>query len=217
MLAGLHGVRRRHLGLAFQFGLIELEGVCELQMDLIKDMYGPAFNYLGQAAVILAAHGAFTTYVSNLGLQVLTGGDLEFQAFNVAPSYIEADITNAIAAQNDAYLIGPDQVSAVQGLFSGWKVPKNLNDVFDDFQNLVDVLQAAGKSYNAAHQLPDSTGNDCLIFDNSPPCIQAIYSNGFSTVYTPNGFAIPAPVLVVLKNKTTGEWASGLFNFVPSN
>lgn len=209
---------RRKAGLAFQLlGLLTIELESELTVDLIKKVYGPFFNYLAQASATLLVHSAFQTFVSNLQLDgVITGGSLSVNIFYAAPSFIEGEDFNALAANNDVYLVGPDQVALVVNFLKGLQAPTNLSALFSDFQGLVDLLQSVPSLYQEAKQPPDGTSPTCIL-GNSPPCLQLVYNNGFNSVYTNSNFAIPAPVMVIVRNIPTGVYSSGVFDFVPAN
>jgi len=209
---------RRKSGLAFQFvGFLTIGLESQVIVDLIKKVYGPFFTYLANASATLLAHSAFQAYVSNLQLDgVITGASLSDNIFYAAPSFIEGEAFDVLAANNDVYLVGPDQISAVTTLLSGFQPPTNLSALFSDFQALVDFLQGVPSLYQEANQPPDGTTANCIL-GNSPPCLQLVYNNGFNSVYTNANFAIPAPVIVIVRNIPTGVYSSGVFDFVPAN
>ena len=189
--------------------------------DLIVKIYGPAFQYLVKAEYVLLAQNAFQAFNGGSTLDgIITGASLSFHVFHAAGSVIESSVVNLIPERNEVYIIGPDQEQKVGAPLAklATSPPKNQDEAFKDFQDIVDAL---GDSYKQAHQLPDSTTDFCIL-GNSPPCNQAVYSNGFNSVYAPSNFPVPAPVLILVHNldgslNMNGLWASGVFNFLPSN
>jgi hypothetical protein len=220
--ASLHGVKHgRGLGLAFQFGgLIELTAVSELQMNLIKDIYGPYFAYIAKAAATLAIKSAFDAWTGSGELDgVITGGDAEFQIFYAQPSEIEGDNLNQIPSNNKVYLVGPDQINAVvdaANYLKGLHKPKDLNDLDEQMQGFVDLFKTVKTAYNEMVQPPDSISFGGCLLGNSPPCVDLNYDNGFNSVYQPSGIGLPAPVLVFVQNKPAGVWSTGVFDFIPA-
>lgn len=203
---------------------VSLEGLTlatSLQLQLIERIYTPYFQYLIKAEYILLAHDAFQAFKGGLTLDgIITGASLSFNIFHAAGSVIESSVVNLIPKRNDVYLVGPDQEQNVAKALANLITtpPKNENELFKDFQG---IKSALGKSYQQAHQLPDSTTNFCYL-GNSPPCNQAVYSNGFNSVYAAGGLPLPAPVLILVHNldgsqAENGLWGSGVFNFLPSN
>ncbi len=216
----------------FGVSLEDLTFATALQMQLIQQIYGQYFNYLYRAIAIITTAQAFQTFTGGLALdEIITGASLSFDIFHAAGSIIESSAVNLIPKRNDVFLIGPDQENAladVYGILNGLLTdnkPKNLDDVFEAFQKikekLSEIKEKLSDGYTQAHQLPDSTTDFCII-GNSPPCNQAVYSNGFNSVYAAGGLPLPAPVLILVHNLTSsnsqnGLWALGVFNFLPSN
>ncbi len=218
---GLHSRRHgRGLGLAFQFGgLIEVELVSDIQMDLINQIYGPYFSYIAKAAATIVAKDAFQAWTGSLDLDgLISGGDLEIQIFYAAGSVIEGDNLNAIPTNNKVYFVGPDQINAVTDAVSylqGLHKPKDLNDLDEQMEGFVDLFKTAKTAYNEMKQVPDSTYASCIL-GNSPPCIELAYNNGFNSVYQPGGLGLPAAVLVFVQNKPAGVWSTGIYEFEPA-
>lgn len=198
------------------FGLVDLMMGSSIQGQLINMMYGQAFTYLENTMILLAANSLLGVYVNNLTLEgIITGASLSFHIFNAPGSVIEGSAINPIPSRNDVLLVGPNQVAAVRGLLEAFKPGDmdNLDDVYNYFQGIVDAIQAAGESYDEAHQPPDDVVYGCILSD-SGSCREAYYSNGFNSVYTCSGwFCPPAAVIVIIHNLDTGEWAWGLYNF----
>ena len=65
--------------MAFQFGgVANWRLVCDIQMDLIKNIYGPYFKYLAQAAATIVINGAVQDWLGGQSLVAVdTGGDAE--------------------------------------------------------------------------------------------------------------------------------------------
>ena len=195
------------------FTLEDLTLATQVQLQLIQRIYGQYFQYLEKAVAILTANGALRLFAGSSTLDgITTGASLSFDIFHASNSVIEGAAVNLIPQRNDIYLIGPNQEQAIQDLLSGYKVPKNQDDLFNLFQAIVEKLKTVGESYQQAHQLPDDTSDFCIL-GNSPPCNQAIYSNGFNSVYASGGLPIPAPVLILVHNTDTYSWGSGVFNW----
>ena len=131
---------------------------------------------------------------------------------------IEGIAVNTIASRNDVLLIGPNQINAVQGLLTAFKPGeiKNLNDIYKYFDGIVNAVKAAGASYDEAHQIPNSIAYGCL-WNDSSSCKEAVYDDGFNSVYKCSGFCLPSPVIVMIHNLDTGQWAWNKFLFYPLN
>ena len=207
----------RNLGVAFQLGgILELELVSQIQMDLINQIYGPYFDYLIKASLTLELYKAFQAPQPNAPLDaIFTGASQSFQIFYAPASWIEGDAFNGISYNNEVYLIGPDQIGAATNYISTLSIPKNLGQVFQQLQGLVNFLKSVPNLYAKATQPPDYIGNSCLV-GNSPPCIQLFYTNGFRSVVSPSGINLPGAVIVIVVNRTTGVWSTGIFEFIPA-
>ncbi len=231
--AGLHSLRHgRGLGMAFQFGgVAEIELVCDIQMDFIKQIYVPYMIYIAKAAATIAAAQAFQAWQGALNLDgVITGADAEIQIFYAAPSAVEGENLDATIGNEAVYFIGPDQVNGIAGLAS------NVQTWVNNFvKNIPKDLNAADKAYkqfrsfygkqvgfvecltNESTQYPDSSqppGNCILTFSSS--CVELDYSNGFNSVYNPSGPAIPSPVIIMAWNVPSGAMSIGTFDFEPA-
>jgi beta-lactam-binding protein with PASTA domain len=229
--ANLHAFRPGR-GVSMQFGgVAEIELVCEIQMDLIKQIYVPYMASIAKAGATIAIAGAFQSWLGGQNLDgVITGADAEIQIFYAAPSAIEGENLNVYPSNNLVYFIGPDQVNGVINLATNVQTwvnsfaknpPKDLNAAnkalqsFKSFYNkqvaYTDCL------YNEGLQLPDYTqapGNCILSFSSS--CVELDYNNGFNSVYNPSGPAIPSPVIIITWNVPAGAFSVGTYDFVPA-
>jgi len=213
----------------FQFGgVIEVELVCEIQMDLIKQIYVPYIVSVAKAMATVALAKAFQGWLGGQNLEaIITGADQEIQIFNAAPSALEGDNFNSDPDLNLVYLIGPDQVNGVTDIVSNvttWvnnlvkNPPKDLNGAnkalqsFKDFYNK--QVAFANCLYNESLQAPDSTFNSC-IFGVSSSCTELVFNNGLSTVYNPSGPALPSPVIFITWNVPAGAFSVGTYYFIP--
>ncbi len=205
---------------------VSLEGLTlatSLQLQLIGRVYTQYFQYLIRAEYILLARDAFQAFKGALPLDgvITSGAGLSFNIFHAPGSIIESSVVNLMPQRNDIYLFGPDEETKVAGPIAKLVTnpPKNEDELFKDFQDIRDALSP--QNYKESHQLPDSTTDFCYL-GNSPPCNQAVYSNGFNSVYATGGLPLPAPVLILVHNldgsqAENGLWGSGVFNFLPSN
>ncbi len=125
-----------------------------------------------------------------------------------------------ILENNKVYLVGPDQINGVTSAIDylrNLRIPKDLNDLYDEIQGFVDLFKAFQCLYKEAVQPPDFAlgGGNCLTDPGNDSCIALTYNNGLSSVYQPSGINIPAPVLIFAYVKTQGTWSIGEFSFVP--
>jgi hypothetical protein len=200
------------------FGLVDLMMGSSIQGQLINMMYGEAFRYLENAMITLAAESLLAQFINNATLDgIITGASLSIHIFYAPGSVIEGNAINPIASRNDVLLVGPNQVNAVRGLLEAF-VPgdmDNLDDIYNYFEGIVDAIQGAGESYDEAHQPPDAVYPYSCILGGGDACSSASYNNGFGSVYTCSGWlCLPAPVIVIIHNLDTGEWAWGIYNFM---
>lgn len=193
------------------------------EIQLIRADYQPAYAYLIRAEYVLLAHNAFQAFKGALPLDgiITSGAGLSFNIFHAPGSLIESSVVNLMPKRNDIYLVGPDEETKVTAPIANLvaKPPKNEDELFKDFQDIRDALSP--QNYKESHQPPDITTDFCYL-GNSPPCNQAVYSNGFNSVYAAGGLPFPAPVLILVHNldgsqAENGLWGSRVFNFLPSN
>ena len=229
--ADLHAFRPGR-GVRMQFGgVAEIELVCEIQMDLIKQIYVPYMASIAKAAATIAIADAFQSWLGGQNLDgVITGADAEIQIFYAAPSAIEGENLNVTPSNNLVYFIGPDQVNGVINLATNVQTwvnsfaknpPKDLNaanKALENFKSFYNKQVAYTDClYNEGLQPPDYTqapGNCILSFSSS--CVELDYNNGFNSVYNPSGPAIPSPVIIITWNVPAGAFSVGTFDFVPA-
>ena len=72
--------------------------------------------------------------------------------------------------------------------------------------------QQAAEAYERAHTQPSSVMTGQCLLDDSPGCMSLVFGGGFPDVNTTR---FPSPVIVLMRNMTTGSWSSGIYNIVP--
>ena len=199
------------------FGLLGLMAGSSLQMNLVNQMYGKIMQEVTRMLVIVAVNSLLQPYANSASMEgIISGGSLSFHAPNLAGSVIEGTGQNIEPKRNDVYFIGPEAVSAVQGVLSSFdpRGIKSIKDLYKFFDGIVSALQTAGEAYDNAHKLPSEveTGGCLLDFGESSSCTRLVYDVGFPDV---NDTHFPSPVIVLYHNLDTGVWAQGIFNFVP--
>jgi hypothetical protein len=219
---GVHTLRHgRGRGMAFQFGgLIELEAVSEIQMDLINDIYGPYFHYLATAATTIIINGAVQSWLGAQSLDgVITGADAEIQIFYAAPSAIEGENLDSFYANNQVYFIGPDQVNGVANIVTGVtnlvnglakSPPKDINaanKAWNTFKGFFATAKCLSMEASQPTNIGQPPGNCILTFSSS--CVELDYNNGFNSVYNPSGTNIPSPVIILVWNVPSGAFSIG--------
>ena len=206
--------------------LIGMIGEGNFACSLINKLYGDAFKYIENAAILMAAQGLLKGYDNFASIDFIdTGGNpfSGFYFFGVPGSLIEGNGFNDVPALNQVWLIGPNQLNAARDildLFTGlpskpkWKdlkeVWKFFNDVYDKLKDAVAKGTAGVEAVKEVDQPPDgfSSADFCLLSDS---CQDLTYSNGFGSVYSQG--LIPSPVLLIYKNLETGYFRVELFNF----
>jgi hypothetical protein len=206
--------------------LLGMIGEGSVAVKLINGLYGEAFKYIENAAILLIAEGLLKDYDNFAYIDFLdTGGNplSGFYFFRQPFSMIEGGGFNDLPALNQVWLIGPDQLNAARdilNLFSGlpskpnWKSLGEVWKFFEDVYNKLKDAAAAGtagvEAVAKTDQPPDgfSTSDFCLLSDT---CQDLIYSNGFGSVYSQG--LIPSPVLLIYKNLETGYFHVGTYNF----
>jgi len=221
---GLHSLRHgRGPGMAFQFGgVAEIELVCDIQMDLIKNIYGPYFKYLAQAAVTIILNGAVQDWLGGQSLVAVdTGGDTNsFLEFYDGPSDIEGLNFDPIYQNNQVYLIGPDQINGVTGLVTNVtnfvnglvKKPPKDNNAANKALNTFKGFFATAKCLFGEATQPTNTGQgpgNCINDFGDPACIELDYPNGFNTVFQGEGGGLPAGVIILVWNVPSGAFSIG--------
>ena len=204
------------------FGLTSLVGGSSIQVKLVNRVYGPAFKYLENASILLAANALLQPFQNQVGIvTIITGASQSFHIFNAANSVIEGlGFNTDFPKRHRVYLVGPNQVNAARGVLDAFNADvngKDLNSIIDWIKGVVDAVEGAGQSAQEAYQLPNETDRGCLFsFDSA--CYSLVYPDGFKSVYKPSGFiSPPSPVLVFVNNQDTGGWGFGIFNFIASN
>jgi hypothetical protein len=198
------------------FGLLGLFSGCSLQMKLVNEIYGPIMKEVSQMMAVLIANHLLTNYLGTTYLgDIISGASLSFHAPGLGGSSIEGsgfDTTDV--ALNETWFIGPEAFNAAQDLIEAFK-PGDMHspqDVYDYFQGIVDKVQGAIDAYNNAHTQPDEVATGQCLLDDSSGCTSLYFDSGFPDVNTTR---FPSPVIILLLNKTSSTWSSGIFNFVP--
>jgi beta-lactam-binding protein with PASTA domain len=201
------------------FGLLGLMGGSSLQMKLVNEIYGPIMQEVGRMMAVVAANGLLQQFGNFANLEgLITGASQSFHAFNLVGSVIEGEGFNRNnVSRNDVFLVGPAAVSAVTSALGGLQCkPSNIHsiqDVYNCLQSIVDAVQTIQGGYELAHQPADAIENGCILdFGENASCSELVYNAGFKDV---NDTRFPSPVIVIVHNMDTGNWASILVNFVP--
>ncbi len=198
------------------FGLVGLLAGSSLQMNLVNRLYGQYLAEVSRMMVLLAVNNLLQTYLNSANMEgIITGASLSFHIPNRPGSVIEGTGHNPVPSRNDVFFIGPDAVSAVQGVLTSFNPSniKSFQDLYKFFDGIVSALQAAQEAYDRAHRLPSrrNTGGCILDFGENPNCTQLEYDTGFPDV---NDGSFPSPVIVLVHDLDTGSWSQGIFNFV---
>jgi hypothetical protein len=187
-----------------------------IQMNLVNQMYGEVMAEVSNMIVILAVNGLLNTYANFSQLAgITTGGSLSFHAPNLPGSTVQGTGIDPNPLGSEVFLIGPNAVNAVKGLFSAFN-PSNIDslaDLYSFFDGIISALGAAQDAYDEAHHTPSSVENGCLLdlFDEFSGCRTIVLNEGFADVN--DGF-IPSPEIVIYHNIGNGMWSSFIANFV---
>ena len=206
----------RHQQPAF-FGLVGLLAGSSLQMNLVNQLYGKCLQEVTRMMIVLGVNSLLQDYLNSAAMvAIISGGSQSFHAPNLPGSVIEGTGQNTNPKRNDVFFIGPEAVSAVQGLFSAFdpRSVKSRKDLYKFFDGIVKAIEGAGKAYDNAHKLPSAVYTGGCIMDggSDPSCSELEYDIGFPDV---NDTRFPSGVIVLYHNLDTGSWSQGIFNFVP--
>ncbi len=190
-----------------------------LRTRLIKKIYVPLIQQLLKSGLILAGEDLLKQY-ANAGelVGVISAGSVSIHIFDAPNSVIEGlGLNGTLPEASQVLMVGPDAINAVQDAITnlGGIEIKNLNDLQGAFKTIADAARSVEDAFNKANSTPKATYRGCL-FDPSPDCLQLIYPDGFASVYKSTGLPIPAPVLIVVRNVSTGNFDVTLANFVPT-
>ena len=199
------------------FGLVGLLAGSSLQMGLVNQIYGKYLQEVTRMMILLGVNSLLQTYTNSSAMEgIISGASLSFHAPNLPGSVIEGTGQNPTPKRNDVYFIGPEAISAVQGVLGSFdpRGVKSFKDLYKFFDGIVGALQTGGQAYVNAHKLPSEfvTGGCILDGGSNPSCTELFYDVGFPDV---NDTRFPSPVIVLYHNVDTGTWAQGIFNFIP--
>ena len=205
----------------FSFGAV-LSSM-SIQVNLMNRMYGSFLYQLIRNAATIAGADLLQNFVNDTSITALiTGSSVAIHAFELPNSVIEGfGFNTQLAEANHVFIIGPTLIEAVLDILR-IDLPsaedfKDLNDVEDKVNEIVDLGNALNEAFNDANSSPDEVLRGCL-FDNHPACHQLVYGNGIKSVYTATGgFDIPAPVVFIITNLgAPGGMGVYVANFVPT-
>ncbi|MCK9537886.1 putative Ig domain-containing protein [Dokdonella sp.] len=223
-LVGRPGGGAAHAGggiAGFSFGAV-LSSM-SIQVDMMNDLYGSFIYQLIRNAVTMAAGDLLQNFVNNTALTgLVTGSSIAIHVFELPNSVIEGyGFNTQLAEANHVLIIGPDLIEAVRDIIT-MDLPsaedfKDLNDIEEKINDVIDLGGAANEAYNAANSSPDEVLRGCL-FESHPACRQLVYSGGIGSVYTATGgFDLPAPVIIIVSNLgAPGGMGVYVANFVPT-
>ncbi len=142
--------------------------------------------------------------------------------FEYQDSIAEVVGVSAELDRADVYLVGPNQVQAVQDLI-GSLLPSDIENIMDGFEKVNEVkgaIEALGQSVAEAHQNPSETSIGTCLWSFDSGCVQLIYPDGFDSVYSCSGLlCLPSPVLVLVHDMDGiggHVFWSGVFSFMPT-
>jgi hypothetical protein len=206
------------------FGLLGLLGGSSLQVQLVQKFYGKALQRLQEMMILLLVDGLLDAFFNPMSLDgIITGASLSFHIFHASNSVIEGSGFNDTVSRNDVYLVGANQVNAIQALIDAFNADvdgQDLNSIKEYIDGIVDAVVGIAQSYQETVQPPSSVAPGCILGGGSS-CKELVYDAGFTSVNKPQtGFIalnVPSPVIVMVYNKDTGWFATDVFNFVPSD
>lgn len=198
------------------FSLAGLIATAGIRGRIINQVYGPAFKWLAHAAIILTLNDLLGEFLGAGGIEgLITGASLSIHVFNQSNSVLEAAGLSVELDRNNVFLVGPNQLNAVQGFLSSL-VPgdiESVEDLIDFADGIANAIQNAGQQLENANQNPGRLSPGSCLFSFDPACVQLIYAAGFESV-APCGFiCFTSPVLIVAHNRD-GALVSGVFNFL---
>ena len=205
----------------FSFGAV-LSSM-SIQVNLMNRMYGSFLYQLIRNAATIAGADLLQNFVNDTAITgLITGSSVAIHAFELPNSVIEGfGFNTQLAEANHVFIIGPTLIEAVLDILR-MDLPsaedfKDLNDVEDKVNEVVDLGNALNEAFNDANSSPDEVLRGCL-FDNHPACHQLVYGNGIKSVYTATGgFDLPAPVVFIITNLgAPGGMGVYVANFVPT-
>jgi hypothetical protein len=205
-------------------------------LNPIKALREEGFKQAAWTASVVIAANKFKQHTQGEPfIAVGAGASLSFHAFEQPYSFLEGVFDVDQVASNVVLLIGPDvaeplgleldvetdgikeAISTVNNIrVNGDKMFKQLTKVYDWLRGAPSSPSELTDILNGAFPRRPIAENSCL-FTTAPDCRQLIYLNGFQSVYqTDTGFGLPAPILFLGYNKTTGKMYVDLPIFIPT-
>ncbi len=93
---------------------------------------------------------------------------------------------------------------------------EGIKSFYDKVTSAVKGAKSAGELaaevYDRAHTQASSVTVGQCVLDDSGGCMSLVFGGGFPDVNTTR---FPSPVIVLMRNTTTGSWSSGIYNIVP--
>ncbi|MEN1728347.1 MAG: PASTA domain-containing protein, partial [Pseudomonadota bacterium] len=204
-----------------RFTLIGLTSAVRIRSQIVSDLYLP---YVGEVARAMGAVIAADLLqpLTNQGAiaGIITGASQSIHVFEIEPSVIEGfGFDPDLSPNNAVTMVGPNLLDAVQQAAEG--IPeasdfKDLNSTFDTIQTQLDNATALEDAWNQANSLPMGVRRGCIL-DNRPDCRQLIFPDGFASVYESDSvLSLPAPVLIITRNLSSGSVGIFIAAFVPT-
>jgi outer membrane protein assembly factor BamB len=205
-----------------RFSLLGLMSASRIRTRIIKEVYVPYIADVSTAMGTIAVANLLEPYFNDgnvIGL--VTGSSIALHVFEVPNTVVEGfGFDEVLPEGNDVLIIGPELIGSVLDVLT-LDLPqaedfKDLNDVRDEIQEIIDLGEGVVKAFSEANSAPSAVLRGCL-FDNLPDCRQLLYPNGIKSVYEANGgLNLPASVVIVVRNLAGGGMNFIVANFFPT-
>jgi hypothetical protein len=203
------------------FSLVSMMSASSIRSDIIDSVYMPVIKQLIKAGVILAGNSLLRTF-ANAGslVSVITASSQSFHFFEIPGSVIEGfGFDRDFPEGNEVILVGPGTLDAVLDLLGSFTDTDfdDLLDLGDKFAEIIETADGVGGTYfDEGNLYPDSVVRGC-VFDFDTACSELVYDAGLLSVHeTEDPGAFPAPVLIIVRNVTTGAWGTLVASFFPT-
>jgi hypothetical protein len=205
-------------------------------LNPIKALREEGFKQAAWTASVVIAANKFKHHTQGEPfVAVGAGASLSFHAFEQPYSFVEGVFDVDQPGNNVVLLIGPD-VAEPMGLELDVEtddikaaietvnnIRENGDKMFEQLKKVYEWMKGAAKSPSELNNILGGAfprrpvGENSCLFTAAPDCRQLVYLNGFQSVYqTDTGFGLPAPILFLGYNKTTGKMYVDLPIFIPT-
>ncbi len=193
------------------------------------------------AAAVAAAHH-FKTWNGVGGLDaIVAGASMSVHLFKSGWSFLEGNLDTDEPANNVVITLGPDNDSELLAAPDPGSVTETIKAGFSTVENAAGIFAVMSLIYAQmqadvpptsegfglvanAFQVPSDGYKGC-VFSSAPACGQLVFDEGFQSVYSyssPEPFqqagftGIPAPIIFLVYDKTTGSLTVDLAEFLPT-